>query len=78
MSTITPNLERAQQAARVLLGVGPDPRDDKFWNEYLHVDAKAFADLLNSLGVPRIGAAAITTTAHGETLFDADEVSHGA
>ena len=70
----TTTLETAQRAAQAMLGVGPDPRDSGFWNTYLHVDAKAFADLLNALNVPRIGAAAIATT--GATLFD--EVSRDA
>lgn len=69
-----PTLEQARRAAQAMLGVGPDPRDSGFWNTYLVVAAKEFADLLNALNVPRIGAAAIATT--GATLFD--EVSRDA
>lgn len=70
----TTTLETAQGAAQAMLGVGPDPREAGLWNTYLVVDAKAFAQLLNALNVPRIGVAAIktttTTTTTGATLFD--------
>lgn len=63
--TIT--LERAQSAAKAMLGVGPDPRDAGMWNTYLVVDAKAFAQLLDALNVPR-NVTTVSTT--GATLFD--------
>ncbi len=71
-------VQNAQRAAQAMLGVGPDPREAGFWNTYLTVGAKEFAQLLDALNVPRIGAAAITT--NGATLLDADanEVSRDA
>jgi hypothetical protein len=44
------NIEVVQNAAKAVIGVGPDPRD--YWGEYLTVDARALARLLDVLQMP--------------------------
>ena len=72
MTTVyTPSeIERARQAAQAMLGVGPDPRDCEFWNTYLTVSAKDFAQLLDALNVPRNGVTTTNTTRQDDSFVN--------